>query len=45
MGIKFGMTSGLIFNAGVQLVFDNLGENVSGFQNIIVPTIGITAWF
>jgi len=45
MGLKFVMTSGVIFNAGVQLVFDNLGENVSGFQNIIVPTIGITAWF
>lgn len=45
MGLKFVMTSGVIFNAGVQLVFDNLGESVTGFQNIIVPTIGITAWF
>lgn len=45
MGFKFVLSSGIIFNAGVQLVFDNLGENVSGFQNIIVPTIGITAWF
>ncbi len=45
IGFKFVMSSGVIFNAGVQLVFDNLGENVSGFQNIIVPTIGITAWF
>lgn len=45
MGFKFVMTSGVIFNAGVQLVFDNLGENQTGFQNIIVPTIGITAWF
>lgn len=45
MGLKFVLTSGIIFNAGVQLVFDNLGEDVSGFQNIIVPTIGITAWF
>jgi len=45
IGLKFVMTSGVIFNAGVQLVFDNLGENETGFQNIIVPTIGITAWF
>jgi len=45
MGLKFVLTSGVIFNAGVQLVFDNLGQNVTGFQNIIVPTIGITAWF
>lgn len=45
IGLKFVMTSGVILNAGVQLVFDNLGENVDGFQNIIVPTIGITAWF
>lgn len=44
-GLKFVMTSGVIFNAGVQIIFDNLGENVTGFQNIIVPTIGITAWF
>jgi len=44
-GFKFVMTSGVIFNIGVQVVFDNLGENVTGFQNVIVPTIGITAWF
>jgi len=45
VGLKFISTSGVIFNIGVQLVFDNLGENATGFQNIIVPTIGITAWF
>jgi len=44
-GLKFVLTSGVIFNAGVQLIFDNLGQNVTGFQNVIVPTIGITAWF
>lgn len=44
-GFKFVMSNGVIVNAGVQLIFDNLGDNVSGFQNIIVPTIGITAWF
>lgn len=44
-GLKFVLTSGVIFNAGVQIVFDNLGESVTGFQNVIVPTIGITAWF
>ncbi len=44
-GLKFVMSGGVILNTGVQLIFDNLGENVSGFQNIIVPTIGITAWF
>jgi len=45
IGLKFITMSGVIFNMGVQLVFDNLGENATGFQNIIVPTIGITAWF
>ncbi len=44
-GLKFVLSSGVIFNTGVQLIFDNLGQNVTGFQNIIVPTIGITAWF
>lgn len=44
-GFKFIMSNGVIINAGVQLIFDNLGENVEGFQNIIVPTLGITAWF
>lgn len=44
-GFKFVMSNGVIINAGVQLIFDNLGENVTGFQNLIVPTIGITAWF
>ncbi|HPS87064.1 MAG TPA: hypothetical protein PLY36_09990 [Spirochaetota bacterium] len=44
-GLKFVLNSGVIFNAGVQLIFDNLGENVTGFQNVIVPTFGITAWF
>ena len=44
-GFKFVMSNGVIINAGVQLIFDNLGENVNGFQNIIVPTVGITAWF
>lgn len=45
LGVKFITVSGVIFNVGVQLVFDNLGGNSSGFQNLIVPTIGITAWF
>ena len=44
-GFKFIMSNGLIINAGVQLIFDNLGENKTGFQNLIVPTVGITAWF
>ncbi len=45
LGLKFVMNSGVILSAGVQIVFDNLGENVTGFQNVIVPTLGITAWF
>lgn len=44
-GLKFVMNSGVIISAGVQIVFDNLGESVTGFQNVIVPTLGITAWF
>lgn len=44
-GLKFVLSSGVIFNTGVQVIFDNLGQSKSGFQNVIVPTIGITAWF
>jgi hypothetical protein len=45
IGIKFILTSGVIMNLGVMIVFDNAGDNVTGFQNIIEPTIGISAWF
>lgn len=45
LGVKFITVSGVIFNVGVQFVFDNLGGKTSGFQNLIVPTVGITAWF
>lgn len=45
VGFKFVMSNGVIVNTGVQVVFDNSGENIDGFQNLIVPTIGITAWF
>jgi len=45
IGLKFILTSGVILNAGVMILFDNSGDNVTGFQNLYVPTIGITAWF
>ncbi len=45
LGMKFLLTSGVIMNLGVMIVFDNAGDNVTGFQNIIEPTIGISAWF
>jgi hypothetical protein len=45
IGFKFILTSGVIMNLGVMIVFDNAGDNVTGFQNIIEPTIGISAWF
>ncbi|PKL37585.1 MAG: hypothetical protein CVV44_14655 [Spirochaetae bacterium HGW-Spirochaetae-1] len=45
LGVKFILTSGVILNLGVTLAFDNAGDNVTGFQNIIIPTLGITAWF
>ncbi len=45
IGLKFILTSGVILNLGVMMAFDNAGEGVSGFQNIIIPTMGITAWF
>jgi len=44
IGLKFIMTTGVILNAGVMLVFDNAGS-IKGFQNIIIPTVGITAYF
>lgn len=45
LGLKFVLTSGVILNLGVMIVFDNAGDKVTGFQNIIEPTIGISAWF
>ncbi len=44
-GVKYVMNSGVIFNAGVMIVFDNGGDQQTGFQNILVPAIGISAWF
>lgn len=44
MGIKFVLSSGVIFSLGAMIVFDNAGS-IEGFQNIIVPALGITAWF
>jgi len=45
LGIKFILTSGVILNVGVMIVFDNGGEQVTGFSNLFVPALGITAWF
>jgi hypothetical protein len=45
IGLKFILTSGVILNVGTMIVFDNSGDEKTGFQNIIVPKIGITAWF
>jgi len=45
IGIKVVLTSGVILNFGTMLVFDNGGSSGSGFQNIVVPAIGISAWF
>ncbi len=45
VGFKFILTSGVIMNLGLMIVFDNAGDRVTGFQNIIEPTIGISAWF
>jgi len=44
-GLKFLLTRSLNFNAGVQLVFDNLETDRKEFKKDIVPTIGLTAWF
>lgn len=44
-GLKFVTVVGVSFNAGVQLVFDNLDDSVTGFQKSVEPVIGITAWF
>ena len=45
VGLKFVLTSGVILNLGVMVVFDNNGEQVTGFSNLFVPSLGITAWF
>lgn len=45
LGLKIILTSGVIMNLGVMIIFDNAGDNMTGFQNIIEPTIGISAWF
>ncbi|MCP4132479.1 MAG: hypothetical protein GY754_16015 [bacterium] len=45
LGVKFVLTSGVILNTGLMLVFDNGGDSMTGFQNLIIPAIGITAWF
>ncbi len=45
VGLKFVLTSGVILNLGIMLAFDNAGDGVTGFQNIYLPVIGITAWF
>ncbi len=45
LGIKFIFSMGFAINVGLMIAFDNAGQTVSGFQDLIVPTIGITAWF
>jgi hypothetical protein len=45
IGLKFILTSGVILNVGLMIVFDNGFESVSGFSNLFVPALGITAWF
>ena len=45
LGFKFVLSSGVIINLGFMIAFDNAGDKISGFQNILLPTIGITAWF
>ncbi len=44
-GFKFILTSGVILNFGALVAFDNAGDSMEGFQNIIIPTMGVTAWF
>lgn len=45
LGIKFILTSGVTLNIGLMIIFDNGGQEVTGFSNMFVPGIGITAWF
>ena len=44
LGLKIVMTNGVILNFGCMLAFDNAGS-IQGFQNLIIPTVGITAFF
>ncbi len=44
IGFKLVMSSGVIISLGGMIIFDNAGR-IEGFQNILVPALGITAWF
>jgi len=43
-GIKFIFNPGVALTLGVQVIFDNAGDNITGFQNLYMPAIGVTAW-
>lgn len=45
IGVKIILTQGVLLNIGVQLAFDTGGTQVTGFENVIVPGVGITAYF
>ncbi len=45
LGIKIVLTRGVLLNIGVTLAFDTGGQAVTGFENIIIPGVGITAYF
>ena len=44
-GLKFLLKNGVIFNTGLQLIFDNYDNDITEFKDAVVPVIGITAWF
>jgi hypothetical protein len=45
IGIKFVLTKGLVLSIGVGFAFDNSSVTVTGFQNLIIPAVGITGYF
>ncbi len=45
IGLKFVLTRGLILSIGVGFAFDSSAVTVTGFQNLIIPAVGITGYF
>lgn len=45
VGFKFAIAQGVNINVGLNIAFDNNKFNASGFETIVNPAIGVTAWF
>jgi hypothetical protein len=43
-GFKFSVAKGVNINLGIMAAFDNEKAKASGFETVITPMLGITAW-